>query len=285
MKNSIEVFNEKAEIVFKEYMLLRDLEESTIIRKTLELKRFIEYVEKEIKKDLRDFKSKDIEDYFIYLSNKKYSKTTLQVNKTMVKDLFYALNRNELLLINPMEMTEICIKEHAGIKEVLDEEEVEKFLGAIKPDTGTSLRDRTIFELMYVTGMRIGEAANLEVGDIDFSLNEVVIRDGKNRKDRIVPLGKLAKEYLDKWINHGRSWFIIDGKDDNSLFLNSKGERISSRSIRASFKRYIKKAGIEKKKASPHSLRHSCATSLSIVAARANDPEQRTWSTGSDQDS
>ena len=87
------------------------------------------------------------------------------------------------------------------------------------------------------------------------------IRESKGNKDRIVPLGNVAKNYLELWIKKYRKYFSAKKKND-ALFLSGKGTRLSKSSIRLLFKKYLKLSGIEKEKATPHSLRHSCATHL-----------------------
>ena len=146
---------------------------------------------------------------------------------------------------------------------ILTEDEMSRLLDSIDTITGFGLRDRSLFELMYVTGMRVGEIVRLDVEHIDFSLNEVFVTKSKNRKERIVPLGGVAKRFLEKWVKEVRSYFLTGCKDDpKALFLSDKGMRISGSAIRYRLKRGLKIAGIEKKGVSPHSLRHSCATHL-----------------------
>jgi integrase/recombinase XerD len=253
----------KARAVFQEHLLSRGLKDETIKRKTLELRRFLSYVRKNLKKDLREVSPEDIEEYFIGLTEKGFSKSTLVTAHSTLGDLFLALHRHDLILKNPMEETDIYIREKSGVKVVLSEAEMDKLLNSIETDTGFGLRDRALFELMYVTGMRIGEMRRLDVEHVDFSQDEVFIVKSKNRKERIVPLGKTAKGFLQKWVKETRAYFLKEvKKDGGALFLSEKGVRISSSLIRSRLKRYLAAAGIEKKGVTPHSFRHSCATHL-----------------------
>ena len=251
----------KAKILFIEHSRSRGLCEETITRKLTELGRFYQYLEKIGKTDLRDLTHTDIEKYFLYLMDHDYSKTTQQTSKSMVSDLYLSLFKNNMVLTNPVEWTDIIIREKSGVRVVLSEEEVETFLGVIETHTGYGLRDRTLFELLYITGMRVSEAHNLNVEDINFNLSETFIRKGKGRKERIVPFGKVCRQYLSVWIKRARKWFVKKN-EKGALFVNRQGRRIRVSTMRYNFKKYLRLAGIEKQGASPHSLRHSCATHL-----------------------
>ena len=254
---------DRACIVFAEYLASKGVKEVTVRRKTVEVRRFFTHIDTALEKDLRDVTPDDIEEYFVFLTGEGFSKSTLGTAYSTLGDLFMALSRHEMILKNPMEQTEIYVREKSGVKVILTENEMESFLDSIETDTGFGLRDRSLFELMYVTGMRIGEIVRLNADHIDFSLNEVFVARSKNRKERIVPLGTVAKGFLEKWVKEVRSYFLTGLKaDPGALFLSDKGTRISGSTIRYRLKRGLKAAGIEKKGVSPHSLRHSCATHL-----------------------
>ena len=223
---------DRARLVFAGHLASKGLKEETIKRKTLELRRFLEYIDKTLQKDLRDAAPDDIENYFINLEDQGFSKSTLVTAHSTVCDLFMALARHEMILTNPVEQTDICIRERSGVKVILTEKEMEVFLASIDTDTGFGLRDRALFELMYVTGMRIGEVVRLLVEHIDFSLNEVFIQKSKNRKDRIVPLGRVSKMFLERWVKKVRLYFLKEVKNDcGALFLSEKGRGLAASSI------------------------------------------------------
>jgi integrase/recombinase XerD len=254
---------EKARLLFLEYESGRGLTEATVQRKRRELERFFTFLETERPKDLRDVTSVDIEEYVLLLKEKGFAHSTLGTSHSMLTDLFMALTRHELIMSNPMDLTEIIIREKAGAKLIFTEKEMEAFLDGIETVTGYGQRDRSLFELMYVSGMRVGEVVRLNVEDVDFSTNEVMIREGKGRKDRIVPLGKVAKSYLEKWIKVKRAHFLKEvANDGGALFLNENGGRISKSLVRCRMKHYLKACGIDKPGLSPHSIRHSVATHL-----------------------
>jgi integrase/recombinase XerD len=234
----------------------RGLKASSIARKLQELKRFLRYLE-ENNLELRDLSSNDIEDYIQTLNS--LSSSTQRASNALVSDLYKVLDRSGLILLNPSLKTDISIKEKSGIKKVFTEDQMESFLESIETKTGFGVRDRAMFELMYVTGMRIGEVQNLNLDDIDFGLKEITIREGKGDKDRIVPLGVLAEEYINQWIKKGRKGVKTSQR---ALFINSLNNRLMVGRIRAIFDKYLRLNNLDNKGFTPHSIRHSCATHL-----------------------
>jgi integrase/recombinase XerD len=257
----------KAIQLLKEHYVSRGLTQGTVDRKLAEFYRFGAYMSSGSEaKDLRELTDKDLENYLLFLKAKGFSPSTQIHARTLLKDLFYTLMLNELILTNPCDLLDVCIREVAGVKVILSIAEMKKLLESIPTHTGYGFRDRCIFELLYMTGMRLGELLNLNVDDVDFSQEEVLIRQGKGRKDRIVPLGKVVKEYLLRWTQEMRGWFV-KGKDPGLLFLNSKGGRLAKSNVGQHLRCYLKGAGITKEGVSPHSFRHSCATHLLLNGA------------------
>lgn len=253
-------FYSQAHMIYAEYIHSRNLQRATICRKEVEINRFFRYFR--LRKDLRDITPRDLENYFEELK-KQYSGSTRAAAKAAVADLFKALVQNDLIIINPLDMTEIVIREKAGFRVVLTEEEMARLLDSISTATGFGLRDRALFELMYVTGMRRGEVVRLNVCDVSFSTAEVMISRSKGCKDRVVPLGSVAGRYLKRWVKKVRPGFLKEAaKDHGAVFLSCKGKRIAVSLIEMRLKHYLKLAGIEKEGVSPHSIRHSCATHL-----------------------
>ena len=101
----------------------------------------------------------------------------------------------------------------------------------------------------------------LDLEDIDIAEREVLVRQGKNRKDRIVPLGTEAARFLEPWIKKGRFWFLV-ATSPPALFLGRGGGRMSEATARGRFSRYLAAVGLEERGFTVHSIRHSCATHL-----------------------
>ena len=121
-------------------------------------------------------------------------------------------------------------------------------------------RDRVILEVLYTTGIRKEELNNLLLGDVDYHDGFLRINGGKGRKDRIVPLGKIACRYLENYIKSVRPELIKDPYN-NHLFLSARGNRLSKNMVWELVKKYASKAKI-KKNVSPHTFRHTCATAM-----------------------
>jgi len=257
----------KATFLLNKHYRSLGLAESTVIRKQHELNRFYTYLETcKIKTDLREITTLDIEEYLLHLKDEGFSTSTQVISRSVLKELFYTMATHDLIIQNPLETLELYIKEKSGLKVILTADEIELFLNSIETYTGFGLRDRAMFELLYLTGMRSSELSNLCVDDIDFSLNEVLVRQAKGRKDRIVPLGRVCRKFIQRWMKKARPWFV-KGKDKGILFLSLRGNRLALSSIRSILIRRLKDSGIKKKRISPHSFRHSCATHMLMNGA------------------
>ncbi|MDC7223325.1 MAG: tyrosine-type recombinase/integrase [Spirochaetales bacterium] len=250
----------QAEKVFTESCKARGLMETTITRKKREMTLFFSWIG-ETGKDLRELVSDDLEDFIEYRRQEQgCSDSTLNTVKAMLKDLFDVLHRRGMIIKNPFILTEIVLRDKSGIKVVFTPEEVEIFLESIQTDTGYGLRDRALFELLYGTGMRTGEALSLKIEDVNLVHGEVFIRQGKNRKDRIVPLGKTAGKFLSVWIQKARRWYCLE--DNGPVFVSAEGKPLYHSAVRGRFRKHLKESGLEDRGFTPHSLRHSCATHL-----------------------
>jgi integrase/recombinase XerD len=126
------------------------------------------------------------------------------------------------------------------------------------PTTTLGLRDRALVELLYGTGMRRSEVSRLRLDDIDLEQRVILIREGKGRKDRVVPLGKKAKQVLLDYLEHGRVK-LLRGKEQAAVFLGRRGERLSESQVTHRVAELGLKVHL---KMAPHVLRHSCATHL-----------------------
>ncbi len=143
-------------------------------------------------------------------------------------------------------------------------EDVERILAAASlGDTATSLRDRALFEVLYGVGARISEAVGLDVDDLDISdPGQGSVRLlGKGGKERIVPVGRYAREAVTAYLVRGRPALAVRGRGTPALFLNQRGARLSRQSAWAALQTAAERAGLPGH-ISPHTLRHSFATHL-----------------------
>ncbi len=144
-------------------------------------------------------------------------------------------------------------------------DEVFSLLEEPKPQDALHQRDRAVLELIYATGMRVSEAAAGNLADVDFTAGMIKIR-GKGGKERLAPFGRAAAEALRAWLPK-RSQLAAaritrgDRPEQEALFLNSRGSRLTARSIERMTAAYGQRAGI-RVQVTPHALRHSFATHL-----------------------
>lgn len=156
------------------------------------------------------------------------------------------------------------------LPKALSEEETERLLGAVVGTGPAVLRDRALLEVLYGTGARVSEAVGLNLGDVADALETrglpLVRVLGKGDKERVVPLGQLARLALADWLSgEGRPLFVPKKwrrrSDAEAVFLNARGGRLTRVGAFGVVKKYAARVGLAEK-VSPHVLRHSCATHM-----------------------
>ena len=146
------------------------------------------------------------------------------------------------------------------LPKVMSEKQVESLLDAPDLDTPLGLRDRAMLETIYATGLRVSELVNLRLHEV--SLADGVLRAlGKGSKERLVPLGQLAIEWIQRYLNEARP-DILNGQHSDDLFVTARGGAMTRQAFWQLIKRYALIAGIAPEKLSPHVLRHAFATHL-----------------------
>lgn len=145
-------------------------------------------------------------------------------------------------------------------KAILEPREIKQILQQPAMSTATGYRNKVILEVLYSTAIRREEVANIKLQDLDTESGYLVIREGKGKKDRVVPLGENLCRLIDTYLIGIRSEWINADKD-NHLFLNRWGQGMSPMAIWAVVKKYAKAARV-KKPVSTHTFRHSCATHM-----------------------
>ena len=142
---------------------------------------------------------------------------------------------------------------------IMEHKQAKKFLGSIDTSTPTGYRDRTMFELLYTTGIRAGEFAGIDLKDVDLARHTAIVT-GKGRKQRVVPIGKTALRYLETYIKAIRCFLLKDPVQE-ALFLNFDGGRLQAQTLAILAHRYSEKAKLNIN-LTPHVFRRSCATEL-----------------------
>ena len=168
------------------------------------------------------------------------------------------LVRQGRLLHNPAADLELPRTEKRLPKAILSATETERVLAVPDVRTSIGMRDRAILETFYSTGMRRAELAGLMVGDIDADRGTVMIRQGKGKKDRLIPIGDRALLWIARYRDRARSGFVFGG-DEGFLFLNDMGLPMDLDDLTALVREYMRQSGVGKP-GSCHLLRHTMAT-------------------------
>ncbi|VAX25455.1 Site-specific tyrosine recombinase XerD [hydrothermal vent metagenome] len=224
-----------------------------------DIKKFLIHLNDTNISDLNEVRSNDISEYFKILRDLGISSSTSARYLSAIKGFFKYLSFQEYIEKDPAEILSARITERK-LPTVLSFNEINKIIEA--PDTSNILgiRDRAMLELFYSCGLRVSELINLKISDLYF--DDGVIRVlGKGSKQRIIPIGSSAIEWITEYLKTARPSLEKRLKSENIIFLNKRGTKLSRMGIWKIVDRYVKEAGIEKK-FHPHTFRHSFATHL-----------------------
>ena len=177
---------------------------------------------------------------------------------TPIRGFFKWLARENHILYNPASELELPRQEKRLPKHVLNEVEAERILAV--PDAGTAygLRDRAILETLYSTGIRRMEVINLKLADVDAERGTLMVRQGKGRQDRVVPIGERAIRWIVRYRDEVRPGLAMP-RDDGTLFLTHLGEAFTRSRMTQMVRVYVNRADIGKS-GSCHLFRHTMAT-------------------------
>ena len=178
---------------------------------------------------------------------------SIQRHLSSAKGFFRFLKKNNLIATSPFELV-TAPKSASNLPEVLTPEDVEQLLN-FKPSSLIEIRDLAIVEMMYSSGLRVSETVNINVSDFEEGMSFLRVL-GKGSKTRLVPIGRFAISAINNWL--GERDKIVSNTD--ALFLNSKGTRLTVRSVQLRLKKMALKQGLPP--IHPHMLRHSFATHM-----------------------
>lgn len=190
------------------------------------------------------------------LRAKNYAKRTVARKLASLRSLFRFLFREGYIKKNPITAI-LTPKLDKKLPIFLDTMKIDKLLTAPKSDDISGLRDKALLETLYSCGIRVSELVGLDINDVDF-ISGVIKVLGKGKKERIVPIGEPALKAIRGYVDKRSDEKVRDRK---AIFLNTRGTRLTDRSVRRVVDKYIRETGIAEK-VSPHSLRHSFATHL-----------------------
>jgi len=196
-----------------------------------------------------------IRSYLAKLNEKKISKKTLLRKLSALRSFFNYLIKNKILSCNPMEAIE-SPKADKKIPNFLSFDQVNRLFAMPDIKNYLGFRDRCMMELLYSSGLRVSELSALNKQDLSLKTHTIRVK-GKGKKERLLPITKNAADWLDNYLNHPDRKSIE--KEDQTLFLNKWGKRLSVRSIDRHFEKYLQQSGLSGK-ITPHTIRHTIAT-------------------------
>ena len=200
----------------------------------------------------------DMVAYIHYLKQSGRSSSTMNRKVASLRAYFRFLLSEGKMEENPTEGIKSPRIERKEV-EYLTLEEIDQLL-ACPNESNKGVRDRAILEVLYATGIRVSELIALDIGDVNFRMGFITCDSGNN-KARIVPLGRPARAALEAYVYDVRDKFIRDGKEENALFVNQNGRRITRQGLWRILKDYGEEANLEHK-LTPHTLRNSFAVHM-----------------------
>ncbi|MCS6950412.1 MAG: tyrosine recombinase XerC [bacterium] len=240
----------------------RRASEHTLRAYTRDLVQFAEFLEREYPQaGWQQVQPATVRAFLAELHRRAMSARSIERKLAGLRAFFRYLQARGVTSHNPAQAVSAPRRDQQ-LPKVLAQREVEQLLTAPTGDDLLSIRDRAVLELLYATGMRVGELTRVRLQDIDWNQNTIQVL-GKGGKARLVLFGRAAQEALSEYLQHARPQLLTqrEAPDEGWLFLNARGTRLTDRSVRRIVDRYALTlhSGF---KPSPHSLRHSFATHL-----------------------
>jgi len=243
---------------FKKYLEVeKGLSENSIYSYSYDLKKFNHYLEKN-EKGFLDVEHKDIHNFIKEQRKRQKSSRTLARSVATIRQFYKYLTEQKRLKENPAENIKTP-KISKTLPDFLTREEIGELFGTIDDDDIFELRDKSIFELLYSSGLKISEACSLKLKDIDLE-NMLILVKGKGSRERLVPLVETAFQLINKYLKHSREQMLSNEHSD-FLFISKRGSSLNRKSVWRLLKKYLARTNI-KKIVTPHTLRHSFATHL-----------------------
>ncbi len=237
----------------------RGLAQNTLLAYRRDLTKYAAFLEKKGVKTADHVRREHITNFMFDQKNHKLNTSSICRSLAAIKTFHRFLVRERLAKEDPTNLVDTP-KMWKRIPEALTLQEIEAMLEATKGKSKQSVRDKAILELFYASGMRVSELVNLKMDSVNMDLGYVRCI-GKGSKERIIPIGKNAKEALKKYCDMVRPQLAKKSEFSTHLFLSRLGKKLSRQSIWKLIKLYARKAKI-KKAIKPHILRHTFATHL-----------------------
>ena len=221
-----------------------------------DIKQLTLYCEKNDIAHWQNIQQSDIRNHIATRHRQGLSASSLQRELSAIRSFFKFLQMQQVITHNPVQHIQ-APKGEKKLPKTLDVDQITGFLEAAT-DSMLEIRDQTIFELFYSSGLRLSELTALNLDSIDLNDKTLIVSHGKGKKSRILPIGSKAVSALKNWLPL-RQQIVL--KTEFALFISNKGQRLSQRSVQLRLSNWCKKKGLPEH-IHPHMLRHSFASHL-----------------------
>lgn len=201
-----------------------------------------------------------ITDYILHMKEREYASSTVARKVAAIKSFFHHLVTMGSVTDDPTATLD-SPKVKKRLPRTISAADAERLLAEpAKSSTPKALRDRALLELLYATGMRVTEAVSLDIEDLNLPSATVRVRRNKEGQERVLPLYDRAIKALEFYLQKGRLQLTKD-PEEQALFLNHRGQRLTRQGLWLIIKAYVEKTGIDSE-VTPHTLRHTFATHM-----------------------
>ena len=248
--------------VFNKYINYLQVERNaspyTVRNYTTDLMGFFGFLRGKKIGSLKEVDKHVLRDYLSHLMEQGFVKASIARKLSAIRSFYRYLLREEIIATSPLATTS-SPKLDRRLPSFLTIDEMTRLLETPNLSTPQGRRDRAFMELLYASGLRVSELANLNRGQVDLDPREIRVW-GKGSKERMVLMGEPAASALTAYLKQGRPE-LLGSKKNSALFLNHNGGRLTERSVQSILQEYANIAGIGKR-VHPHMLRHTFATHL-----------------------
>jgi len=243
---------------FIDYIVVeKGLSKNTVDAYNRDLIRFENFL-KDRKREIINAGREDVLAFMTHLGKSGLGSRSTARNMVAVRMLYRFLKNESYIEQLPTENIDLP-RSFRRLPDILSPSEVESLLKAPDVNEALGIRDRAMIELLYATGLRVSELVTVTINRLNLEVGFLVVM-GKGSKERVVPMGEVAMEWVKSYITHGRVK-ILKGRESEYLFITARGDKMTRQGFWKIIKKNAFKAGIYKN-ISPHKLRHSFATHL-----------------------
>jgi integrase/recombinase XerC len=216
-------------------------------------------IEQDVQQKLRDVTTEQVRSFLAFLGTQNYSKSTIARKLATLRSFYKFCLRRGHVKVHPVTSIRTP-KQEKRLPKFLEIDQINRLLATPDDTTLLGARDRAMLEVLFSTGVRVSELVDLNFVDVDFTGHAIRVR-GKGKKQRTTPVGPTAVAAIQKYLELRRADARSAKFDQQALYVNKHGQRLSTRSVRRKLDKYLAECGLDPS-ISPHTLRHSFATHM-----------------------